>query len=319
MTGIEVVLDDAPSGPPAPRDRRGLLIAGGVLLAAVVGVAVAASTPTDSAAAGVLAQAASTVSLGGDDTAVVMTVVDAAGTATSVEVTSAGTRSVADAAEPVPVGALGEMLTAAATMRLVEDGRLDVEAPVARYLPDRAPPGVTVRHLMQHTSGLPELTTEPGSAVRHAAENEVLLREVVAAAAGRDFADVLRAEVLGPARLQATSLTPGDATRAEMLSSPADLARLLRALHDGTLLSPPTRAAMTDRLADVTGGGAVQVGLGLLRFPGYGPLVGSYSTGDGRSLLVMHAPDTQRTGVWSSSGRGDVTGTLRTVAEHLLR
>ena len=318
MTSIDVVLSDAPTDAPRRSDRRGLLVGTGVLVLALVGVAVASSTPTDSAAATVLADAAATVSVSAADDAAVLTIVDAAGAPTSVEVTSTGVRRADDLDAPLAVGALGDMLTAAAALRLVDDGRLDVEAPVARYLPDRAPPGVTVRHLLQHSSGLPELSSEPGTVVRYSVENEALLREVVAAAAGQGFDDVLSAEVLGPARLQATSLAPGDATRAGVLSSPLDLARLLRALHDGTLLSPPTRAAMTDRLLDVTSGGEVQMGLGLLRFAGYGPLVGSFATVGGRYLLVMHAPGTQRTGIWSTSGQGDVTGTLRPVAEHLL-
>lgn len=54
-------------------------------------------------------------------------------------------------------GATGMQLTAAAVMRLVEEGKLELDAPVSRYL-SGAPAKwsrVTIRHLLDHTSGLP--------------------------------------------------------------------------------------------------------------------------------------------------------------------
>jgi CubicO group peptidase (beta-lactamase class C family) len=44
--------------------------------------------------------------------------------------------------------------TTTALMLLVERGRVDLDAPVQRYLPEFAAAGVTVRHLLTHTSGL---------------------------------------------------------------------------------------------------------------------------------------------------------------------
>lgn len=49
------------------------------------------------------------------------------------------------------------MATTFAVMTLVDDGRLDVDAPVSRYLPDFRGGGkedITLRHLLTHTSGL---------------------------------------------------------------------------------------------------------------------------------------------------------------------
>lgn len=51
-------------------------------------------------------------------------------------------------------------LTAIAILRLCENGEMDIDAPIGRYLAD-APAnwaGVTVRNLLNHTSGLPDLT-----------------------------------------------------------------------------------------------------------------------------------------------------------------
>lgn len=54
-------------------------------------------------------------------------------------------------------GAIGMPITAAAIMLLVEDGRMKLDEPVSRYL-DGIPAKwskVTVRHLLDHTSGIP--------------------------------------------------------------------------------------------------------------------------------------------------------------------
>lgn len=59
-------------------------------------------------------------------------------------------------------GSVSKLVTATAIMRLVEAGKVDLDAPVARYLADFAPQSrlvgarpITVRDLMTHHSGLP--------------------------------------------------------------------------------------------------------------------------------------------------------------------
>jgi CubicO group peptidase (beta-lactamase class C family) len=55
-------------------------------------------------------------------------------------------------------GSLGKQFTAAAVMLQVEDGRLSLSDPLTTFFPD-APPtwkAITVRHLLTHTSGLPD-------------------------------------------------------------------------------------------------------------------------------------------------------------------
>jgi len=57
------------------------------------------------------------------------------------------------------IGSITKTLTATAAMRLVDDGRLDLDAPVRHYLPDLrladadAEARVTARHLLTHTAG----------------------------------------------------------------------------------------------------------------------------------------------------------------------
>lgn len=59
------------------------------------------------------------------------------------------------------VGSLSKSFTAAAIVLLSQQGRLKLDDPISRYLPEgRAVwSGVTVRHLLTHTSGVPQDTT----------------------------------------------------------------------------------------------------------------------------------------------------------------
>ena len=52
---------------------------------------------------------------------------------------------------------------ALAVLHLVEQGRIALDDPVAMYLPElaRFGDGVTIRHLLQHTSGLPDYSFPP--------------------------------------------------------------------------------------------------------------------------------------------------------------
>jgi CubicO group peptidase (beta-lactamase class C family)/Tol biopolymer transport system component len=57
-------------------------------------------------------------------------------------------------------GSLGKQFTAAGILALVEDGRVELDASIRRYLPeapDRWQP-ITIRHLLSHRSGIPDYT-----------------------------------------------------------------------------------------------------------------------------------------------------------------
>jgi CubicO group peptidase (beta-lactamase class C family) len=61
-------------------------------------------------------------------------------------------------------------------MMQVEAGKLDLDAPLSRYLPD-APPtwqGIHARHLLTHTSGIPDYTDEHVDLRRDYTEDELL-------------------------------------------------------------------------------------------------------------------------------------------------
>jgi CubicO group peptidase (beta-lactamase class C family) len=57
----------------------------------------------------------------------------------------------------VPVASASKWLSGAVIMSLVDEGRLRLDDPVSKYLPefDGDKAGITVRHLFSHTSGLP--------------------------------------------------------------------------------------------------------------------------------------------------------------------
>lgn len=78
-----------------------------------------------------------------------------------------GTPFTADAG--IRIASISKTMTAIAVMQLVEQGRIDLDAPAERYLrsyrlvaPRSDSPRPTVRHLLTHTAGLPELAHTSG-------------------------------------------------------------------------------------------------------------------------------------------------------------
>lgn len=66
----------------------------------------------------------------------------------------------ATAATVYRIGSITKQFTAAAVLRLVEQGRIGLDLPVQRYMPTFIGPGgrATVRQLLTHTSGIPNYT-----------------------------------------------------------------------------------------------------------------------------------------------------------------
>jgi D-alanyl-D-alanine carboxypeptidase len=86
-----------------------------------------------------------------------------------------GTSGVGDITngQPVPkrgrfrIGSVSKVFTAAIVLQLAGEGRLDLDAPVQHHMPGLLPagyPAITVRQLLDHTSGLPEPTLPSGDA-----------------------------------------------------------------------------------------------------------------------------------------------------------
>jgi D-alanyl-D-alanine carboxypeptidase len=71
------------------------------------------------------------------------------------------------------IGSSTKMFTATAILQLAEQGLVDLDDPISMYLEDipRTWRGVTIRHLLEHTSGIPSyIGTEEGQALRWTSE-----------------------------------------------------------------------------------------------------------------------------------------------------
>ncbi|MFI5776767.1 serine hydrolase domain-containing protein [Nocardia sp. NPDC051570] len=171
--------------------------------------------------------------------------------------TAVAGRTELDGGQPVPVdgrfriASVTKLFTVAVMLQLVGEHRVELDAPVNRYLPgllpaDRA--AITVRMLLQHSSGLAEfaddnpaiplvgdeflrnrlrrvdgqqlavaaatrqpLLTPIGSRFNYSNTNYVLAGMVIEAVSERRWADEVTDRIIAPLRLIATSI-PGDDT-----------------------------------------------------------------------------------------------------------
>jgi CubicO group peptidase (beta-lactamase class C family) len=170
-----------------------------------------------------------------------------------------------------------KLVTATAAMTLVDDGRLDLDEPVRRWLPEFPPERdgarpVRVRHLLSHSSGLAnpmplrwvhladqpgldsrELTLRllrrhrrlrfpPGQRASYSNLGYLALGEVIAAAAGRPFNEHVRDRVLRPLEMATTGFGyPVDATARRATGyhpRRSPMTPLLRALLPPGILGP---------------------------------------------------------------------------------
>lgn len=118
--------------------------------------------------------------------------------------------------------------TATAIMMLVEEGKLALDDAVARYV-DRTPDtwrGMTVRHLLTHTAGLPEhafsdcmetstkqqfdavanasLLFPPGEAAQYSDPGYFLLGMIIEKASGQRYADFLQRRIFNPLQMSSS-------------------------------------------------------------------------------------------------------------------
>ncbi len=123
--------------------------------------------------------------------------------------------------------------TTSAVMQLVEQQRVDINAPVQKYLPDWQGPNkekVLIRHLLTHASGLPAwrplykeatnaeqamqlvfqtpLDTLPGARMLYSDLNFILLAQVVQRVSGERIDAYTAAHVFGPLKMTDTQYRP---------------------------------------------------------------------------------------------------------------
>jgi D-alanyl-D-alanine carboxypeptidase len=240
----------------------------------------------------------------------------------------AGVSGVADVADRTPVttstsfaiASVSKTFTAALVMALAQDGTIELDEPVRRYLPDlRVNARITVRQLLDHTSGLRDyffhpaidrkLLTDrsrrwdtadamkyvgkayfkPGTGWHYSNTNYLVLGLLAERVGEAPLADQIRARFLEPLGLRHTWYQPTEAAAADgargyrfesgakdapaidlsdgspfmpftsvvtaaagaggLASNSTDLARWVRALYAGAVLSPESVDAM---LGDIT-------------------------------------------------------------------
>jgi D-alanyl-D-alanine carboxypeptidase len=259
------------------------------------------------------------------------------GSPSGLDVLSAGAGDLATGRAPQPddamrIASVAKALSGATALGLVSHGALALDAPIGDLLPDlpAAWHRVTLRQLLGHTSGLPDFSRSPrfqeallaslqyppaprdlldliedpallfapGTQYQYSNSDNVVVALVVEAVTGRAYADVLRAVVLAPAGLSATSLPVGSAlpepylhgydvseqppedvstvvaagwswSSGGVVSTPADLARFIGAYVRGDVEDRSTRVqqfGFRPGSSEPPGPGSNSAGLGLFRY-----------------------------------------------------
>ena len=116
------------------------------------------------------------------------------------------------------IASVTKPFTALAVLMLEERGRLRLDDPVSRYLPEYPHAArLTIRHLLTHTGGLPDfvsveqsgempLESEPGTRLGYTNTGYALLGRIVERVAGEPYAAFLAREVFGPLGMRSTGV-----------------------------------------------------------------------------------------------------------------
>lgn len=148
---------------------------------------------------------------------------------------------------PFFIGSITKSITALAVMQLVETGKVELDAPVQRYLPwfrvadEAASERITVRQLLCQTSGLPLLSSEigrsdfddhpdateryvralsteklkflPGTKWGYSNHNYNILGLIVQAASGEPYSDYIKGHIFKPLQMNHTYITKEEAKK----------------------------------------------------------------------------------------------------------
>lgn len=137
------------------------------------------------------------------------------------------------------IGSMNKMFTATAILQLAGEGKLDLAAPIAKYLPDYPnhdlATKVTIRHLLTHTGGTGDIFTpeyekhrlelreladyiklygsrglefEPGSKWSYSNYGFILLGYIVEKVSGVPYHEYVRKHIFEPAGMRATASLP---------------------------------------------------------------------------------------------------------------
>jgi CubicO group peptidase (beta-lactamase class C family) len=168
------------------------------------------------------------------------------------------------------LASISKPITACAIMRLVEQGQLLLNRPVAAYLPEFGREGkekITTYHLLTHTSGLDEsrwlearlssgqdttgpcfeeacrttLSFEPGSSIQYNSLSFAVLGALITRLTGQPYPDYMCEQMFAPLGMNDTAFSPADRNRAAPVHNFGDAAQLAafmaRAVPGGGLWS----------------------------------------------------------------------------------
>ena len=133
------------------------------------------------------------------------------------------------------IASITKPMTCCGVATLIERGLIDLDDPVAQYVPEFAAngkEGVLIRHCFTHTSGLPDMLPEneelrranapveefvastcrthllfpPGTDLRYQSKGILMLAEIAERVTGTRFRDLLADEIFAPAGMESTHL-----------------------------------------------------------------------------------------------------------------
>ena len=164
------------------------------------------------------------------------------------------------------IGSLTKQFTAAAILLLEERGKLKTSDPIKSYLPESPPAwdGVTIYHLLTHTSGIPNrddilqfpdvpLSFSPGEEWTYSNAGYQLLGRIVERVSGKTYAAFVSEAILAPLGMRDTGADPELADlggAGSLVSTVEDLLRWEQGLFGGKLLTPASFAKMTTPFRD---------------------------------------------------------------------
>jgi serine beta-lactamase-like protein LACTB, mitochondrial len=218
------------------------------------------------------------------------------------------------------LASVSKPMTATAVMQLVEKGKIDLDAPVQRYVPSfpEKPWPLTSRQLLAHLGGIrhyyPDehfdasrhyasilegldvfkedpLVHEPGTAFLYSTYGYTLLGAVVEAASGRPFVDYLRENVWRPAGMESIR---DDDSRAIVLHRAQGYARIAN--------GDVRNSAAADTSYKIPGGGLIATASDVARFAA--ALQGGTTLVRSDTLATMFAKQRTRSGRLIGYGLG---------------
>jgi serine beta-lactamase-like protein LACTB, mitochondrial len=216
------------------------------------------------------------------------------------------------------IGSVSKPLTSAALMKLVEQNKIDLDAPIQKYVPSFPDKGalITPRMLAGHLGGIrhykdgePDsqkhydsvvdglerfkddpLVVPPGTKFSYSSYGYNLLSAAIEAAAGRPFLDFEQEQVFTPLGLLDT--TP---------DQPADIIQQRARFYSGAKGKPTQNAMFVDNSYKWAGGGFISTSEDLVRF-GSALLQPGYLKAE--SLKLLFTPQKTKDGKETNYGMG---------------